>query len=792
MGRDIQAIKITGEDRRKYRDKVRRSLDAFARMLREQWFDDNPSMVGQEIELNLTDDRGMPAMRNDEALDAIADPVWATEVGQFNLEINVPPRHLGGDAFGELEREVRADLNAAEGQARTIGTHLVMIGILPTLAEQDVNEDTMSANERYKVLNEQIFAARGEDMQIAIDGTEQLLTHADSITPEAACTSVQLHTQVSPDGFANYWNAAQAIAGVQVALGANSPFLFGKQLWHETRITLFEQATDTRPDELKEQGVRPRVWFGERWITSVFDLFEENLRYFPALLPICEEEDPLAALDAGISPQFPEMSLHNGTIYRWNRPVYGVVDGTPHLRVENRVLPAGPTIADVMANAAFYYGLVRYLAEAQRPIWTQMSFATAAENLHEAARHGLDAQLYWPGVGDTPAAELILRRLLPLAREGLARWDVSPAHADRLLGIVEQRCLTGQTGAAWQIATVARLSLRDGLDRPEALRQMTQRYIEHMHSNEPVHTWSVDLTSTTRGDESHARARQRQPGQPQPGQPLAQYHPRQHDRTGRVERGQHRGDGQEAVVRGEEVQGRARRPGDAGDDREPGRAPAGQPEVPGQHGHGSRHRQFGGLRGRHRPQAPCSGPGPVQPDEQQRKARARDQPRRHPGRRPPLRGPRRCLLVRRAGRDADDGGQGQDDPDQGEGARPLAQEQAREHGEPGGPHRAERTGHAERRVPEPEIQGERTQRAARARRRPPGQRGSAGPVGRAEGQRREHHHRGRRAGQQGHPDDAGRARCEPGGKVRATVSDGRRQGQDDGEHALLLPRTNLK
>jgi hypothetical protein len=211
---------------------------------------------------------------------------------------------------------------------------------------------------------------------------------------------VQLHLQVSPEDFAHYWNAAQAIAGVQVALAANSPFLFGRQLWQETRITLFEQATDTRPDELKQQGVRPRVWFGERWITSVFDLFEENIRYFPALLPICEDEDPQAELDRGVSPQLAEMSLHNGTVYRWNRPVYAVVDGKPHLRVENRVLPAGPSVADVMANAAFYYGLVRSLAESQRPVWTQMSFTTAAENLHEAARYGLDAQLYWPGLGE--------------------------------------------------------------------------------------------------------------------------------------------------------------------------------------------------------------------------------------------------------------------------------------------------------------------------------------------------------------------------------------------------------
>jgi gamma-glutamyl:cysteine ligase YbdK (ATP-grasp superfamily) len=488
MGRDIQAIKISGEDRRRYRDKVRRSLEVFARMLHEHLFEANPSQVGLEIELNLVDEQGAPSMRNADVLDAIADPAWATELGQFNLEINIPPRRLDGDAMADQEQEVRASLNAADAKARSTGSRLVMIGILPTLAEQDMTEETLSANARYRVLNEQIFAARGENMRIEIDGAEQLVTHADSITPEAACTSVQLHLQVSPEAFASYWNAAQAIAGVQVALAANSPFLFGRHLWQETRITLFEQATDTRPDELKQQGVRPRVWFGERWITSVFDLFEENLRYFPALLPICEDEDPLAELDRGASPQLAEMSLHNGTIYRWNRPVYAVVDGRPHLRVENRVLPAGPSVADVMANAAFYYGLVRSLAEAQRPIWTQMSFATAEENLHEAARSGMDAQLYWPGLGEAPVAELVLRRLLPLAHQGLRDWGVDPAHADRLLGIIEQRCLTGRTGAAWQVAMVGAHE-RGGAGRLEALRRMTQGYIEHMHANAPVHTW---------------------------------------------------------------------------------------------------------------------------------------------------------------------------------------------------------------------------------------------------------------------------------------------------------------
>ena len=215
----------SGDDRRKYRDKLQRSLDVFDRMLRESRFEDDPARVGLEIELNLVDPDGEPSMCNAVVLAAIADPAWATELGQFNLEINVPPRQLDGDSLAELETEVRASLNAADGKARSTGSRLVMVGILPTLAEDLMNEETLSANERYRVLNEQIFAARGENIRIEIDGAEQLLTYADSITPEAACTSLQLHVQVSPEAFASYWNAAQAIAGVQVALAANSPFL---------------------------------------------------------------------------------------------------------------------------------------------------------------------------------------------------------------------------------------------------------------------------------------------------------------------------------------------------------------------------------------------------------------------------------------------------------------------------------------------------------------------------------------------------------------------------------------
>jgi hypothetical protein len=488
MGRDVPAISVSPHDRWAYRAKARNCLDVLARMLRETKFDIEPLQIGLEIELNLVDELGMPSMKNVEVLGAIADSSWASELGQFNLEINVPPRPLAGDALAQLERGVLASLGHAGRRARQAGSQLVMIGILPTLRESDVGEHAMSANPRFRLLNEQIIAARGEEMRIFIEGRERLLTHVDTITPEAACTSVQCHVQVSPETFASYWNAAQAIAGAQVAVAANSPFLFGRELWRETRLILFEQVTDTRPDELKEQGVRPRVWFGERWITSAFDLFAENLRYFPALLPLCETEDPAQVLDNGRIPHLAELTLHNGTIYRWNRPVYAVVDGKPQLRLENRVLPAGPTVADIMANAAFYCGLVRALAEAERPVWSQMSFAAAADNLAEGARHGIDARLYWPGLGVVPVTELVLRRLLPIAVEGLRRWGVDSADSERLLGVIEQRCLAGRTGAVWQSEAVRRLG-HGGTDRYEALRLMTQGYIERMTTNQPVHCW---------------------------------------------------------------------------------------------------------------------------------------------------------------------------------------------------------------------------------------------------------------------------------------------------------------
>jgi hypothetical protein len=488
VGDEVSASRFSREERQRYREKVQLCLDVFERLITTWRFDDKP-LIGLEVELNLVDADYQPALVNMAVLDEIADPNYQSELGAYNIELNVDPTPLA--ELAEFEHVLRTSLNAAEAKANTRDAHIVMVGILPTLMQEHLAEDSwMSPSTRYLALNDSIFAARGEDLHLDIHGTERLSVYSSTLAPESACTSVQLHVQVDPQDFAPAWNAAQLLAGPQLALGANAPYFFGRELWRETRIDLFGQSTDTRPLELRNQGVRPRVWFGERWITSIFDLFEENVRYFPSLLPEVTDEDPVAELDAGRAPLLQELRLHNGTVYRWNRPIYQVVDSVPHVRVENRVLPAGPTVVDTLANAAFFHGALRTLMTDERPLWTKMTFSTAEENFFACARHGMDAGVYWPGLGETGAEELVLRRLLPMAHHGLEVAGVPAAIRERYLGIIEDRAKSGRNGAAWQVATVNALEAR-GLDRSGALTEMVKLYCEGMHANEPVHTWPI-------------------------------------------------------------------------------------------------------------------------------------------------------------------------------------------------------------------------------------------------------------------------------------------------------------
>lgn len=513
MGAEVNAKSFTREQRTRYRERLMVNLETFARYLGSGQFDP-VRRIGLEIELNLANPDFSPALRNTEVLEAIADPAFQTEIGAFNIEFNHDAVQIEGRGLLDLEESLRRELDQAVARAQDVDVNILLVGILPTL-NQDVlhSKNWMSPGKRYAALNTSVLQARGEDVLIDIVGQERLSFYVANIAPEAACTSVQLHLQVSPEEFAPAWNAAQVIAAPQVALAANSPMFMERVLWHESRIEVFKQSIDTRPPEMRNQGVRPRVWFGEKWITSILDLFEENVRYFPALLP--ELSRKRAETTSSGAPTLPELRLHNGTVYRWNRPIFDPGKDLPNLRIENRLLPAGPTVVDTVANAAFFFGLMRALRTADRPLWSRMSFQTATDNFLECARHGLEAHVYWPGLGEIPVTELIIRHLLPLTAEGLKDLGVDQAIADRYLKILKERAYSEQNGAKWQIETLRRLesgstssgaaslgstssnaansggSKSPGLDRKAAIAEMTRLYNENMLSSQPVHTWPL-------------------------------------------------------------------------------------------------------------------------------------------------------------------------------------------------------------------------------------------------------------------------------------------------------------
>ncbi|MGO1834175.1 MAG: hypothetical protein ACTH0C_05855 [Actinomycetaceae bacterium] len=490
MGREVSSTTYTEGDRTRYRAKVAQCLDALEVMLSRQHFAEDVPTTGLEIELALVDEDGSPARTNAEVLGRIADPAYQSELGRYTIELNVEPRTLAGRGLADLEEDVRATLNRARERALEVDTDIVMTGILPTLGPEHAEREWISDNDRYFALDRAIRAARHEEITLEIAGPEPLHQSFSSIAVESVCTSTQLHLQVRPELFARYWNSAQLLAGPQLVLGANSPLLFGNKLWAETRPVVFLQATDTRAPELRNQGVRPIVTFGERWITSIFDLFEENVHYYPPLLPETTDVDPFEVLESGGVPTLDELTLHNGTVYRWNRPIYAVSGGRPPLRVENRVLPAGPTVVDTVANSAFFYGAVEALAREERPIWTRMPFSAARDNFEQAARHGMGARLRWPGELEINATDLISSTLLPLARRGLGMLGVDDDVADHYLDVIEQRLRSRQNGASWQVAAVDMYET-SGLKRPEAVARMLAGYRANMHANRPVGSWPL-------------------------------------------------------------------------------------------------------------------------------------------------------------------------------------------------------------------------------------------------------------------------------------------------------------
>ncbi len=494
MGDAISSESYTPRQRTTYRRRLDHELERFDRHLQDAQFVDHGT-IGLELELNLVDDTMQPHPNNQAVL-RLLDSEYQSEIGAYNVEMNHPPLDIQGQGLAELAEGVENRLARVRQAAEDAGSHLAMIGTLPTMTSQFLDsDDWMTPENRYAGLNNSILESRGELVKIDLRRDEKYTHYFETVAPESTCTSMQLHLQVAPNRFAVAWNASQAIAGVQVALSANSPMFLGHKLWHESRIPVFKQSIDTRTKELINQGVRPRVWFGERWITSVFDLFEENVRYFSPLLPE-GRADAGAPFMNGDNPGLHYLNLHNGTIWRWNRPIYDPAGELSHIRVENRLLPAGPTVKDIVADAALYYGLVKALSDQTRPVWSRLSFEAANRNFLAGARDGIDAEVEWPTLKTIGVRELVDKHLLDLAHDGLRSLDVDESCAEEYLGIIEGRVRTGQNGATWQLAALNRVAPDSKAltkERSDGLARVLRQYMKNSQAGAPVHTWTLEV-----------------------------------------------------------------------------------------------------------------------------------------------------------------------------------------------------------------------------------------------------------------------------------------------------------
>lgn len=483
---------------RAFTQKLLADLRALELMLGSGAIESGVRRIGAEQELFLIDRQYRPAPLAMEALERIDDPHFTTEVARFNLEFNTDPLDFGGDCLARMERQLTELLGKARAAAQGLDADVVMMGILSTLDISDLTLENMTPKPRYFALNEAMRRLRGKDWEFYIKGTDELLIRHDSVMVEACNTSFQAHYQVGPEEFAELHNLTQAVAAPVLAAACNSPMLFGRRLWRETRIALFQQSIDHRAAGLHLREQAPRVSFGRRWVDeSVLEIFAEDIARFRVLLSAEIDEDPLERLRANVAPELKALRLHNGTIYRWTRPCYGILDGKPHLRIENRILPAGPTIVDEMANAAFWFGLLSGLSRVYPDVRQVMEFDTALDNFVAAARLGLRAQFGWPGHQQIPADELILEELLPVAREGLAQKGIRAEDVDRYLGVLEERVRAKKTGAQWQLDSFA--ALRDRGGRGERQAAIVAATVENQMTERPVHQWPLAELHPTGG-----------------------------------------------------------------------------------------------------------------------------------------------------------------------------------------------------------------------------------------------------------------------------------------------------
>lgn len=485
------------EEREVYFQRLLTDIEALERMSEQGMFERSPIRIGAEQEFCLVDDHWEPSQKAVEILKAIDDPHFTSELTLYNLEANMDPKELTGRCFSEMHKELNAYLDHAQEVAESFGNHIILTGILPTISTKNLREDEyMTPLKRYKILNDSIRKVRDTALELHIMGVDEVNLHHESIMYEGCNTSFQAHLQIDPDDFADTYNWSQAIAGPLLSICANSPMLMGRELWEETRIALFTQSVDTRRSTFLLNEREPRVGFGFRWASGTpADFYKENIVRFRSLISTdFDPKNSLEQLADGEVPKLRALNLHNGTVYPWNRLCYGTSQGKPHLRIENRYMPSGPTTADEMANLAFWVGVMMGRSAEWENIHEKMDFRDAKKNFYNAARYGMAAQFHWDGK-ILPTRDLLLEFFLPVAYRGLARMGVDRTDAEYYLKIIENR-INSHNGSEWMVQTYR--SLRKELNPPEALRKLTACLFDRSFKGYPVDAWKPYCTSDFR------------------------------------------------------------------------------------------------------------------------------------------------------------------------------------------------------------------------------------------------------------------------------------------------------
>ena len=491
MGEQRVKLAKSNEELQKFMRAVLKDLRALQKMLDEDWFESDIIRIGAEQELCLIDKNAKPYLKSAEILEKLDHDNFTTEFAKFNLEINVnPPLEFTGGCLSEMEYALQTDVARVREVAEEFGAEVLLTGILPTVRKSDVTVDNLTPIPRYKALCDAIDNLRGKEYELRIQGMDELLMKFDTPMLEGCNTGFQVHLQIKPDEFVSKYNVAQAITAPVLASAVNSALFLGKRLWAETRIALFHQSVDTRKVGEHIRDASPRVTFGSGWLKdSILDIYREDISRYRVLLSSVMEEDVEDLLEKGIPPKLMALNVHNGTVYRWNRPCYGISNGKPHLRIENRVLPSGPTVIDEMANTAFWLGLLNGFEDAYPDISKELDFDNARLNFFAASKMGMDTKFEWTKGKKISAKNLIKDELLGIARSGLAKANINNTDIDTYLGVIKERVESAQTGAYWAVKSYTNLIKEN--NREQSLATVTASMLKNQKKGEPVHKWGV-------------------------------------------------------------------------------------------------------------------------------------------------------------------------------------------------------------------------------------------------------------------------------------------------------------